>query len=456
MAKKRIYLNAIEKSCPTDTPGLWAHPDDEGHRYKDLSYWTELAQLLESGGFDAVFFPDVLGQYDVYKKSRDTCLEQAIQAPINDPTYVIPAMAAVTKHLGFAVTCSTTYEHPYALARKMSTLDHLTKGRIGWNVVTSFLKSAARNYGLEDQLTAEERYEIGEEYLDVCYKLWEASWEADAVVQDREARIYTDPSKVHDIGHEGARFKVPGIHLCEPSPQRTPVIYQAGASTRGRAFAASHAEDVFLNTPTPEATKTIIDDIRSKAQAVGRRLEDLLFFPKLTVIVGRTEEEAQRKYQDYLKYSSTEGLLALLGGWSGIDFADYGPERLLQFAKNSNNRSIIEYLNDYPDKHWTVDELANIYAFGTTSLTIGSPEQIVDAMERYIEQTGADGFNISYITRPGTIRDFVELVVPELRRRGLVQEHYSDGVLRDKLFGQGPNLPDQHPGRTRSVLGVRA
>ncbi|RIE05042.1 FMN-dependent monooxygenase [Cohnella faecalis] len=428
---------------------MWAHPDDEGHRYKELSYWTELAQLLESGGFDAIFLPDVLGQYDVYKGSRNTSLEQAIQSPINDPTYLLPAMAAVTKHLGFAVTSSTTYEHPYALARKLSTLDHLTQGRVGWNIVTSFLTSAARNFGLEAQLGAEERYDRGEEYLEVCYKLWEESWDDGAVVRNTEARIYTDPAKVRDIGHEGKHFRVPGIHLSEPSPQRTPVLFQAGASSSGRDFAAKHAECIFLNTPTLEATRAIVEDIRGRAAKLGRKPEHILFFPKLTVITAPTDEEAEAKYRDYLNYSSTEGLLALLGGWSGIDFSQFGPEKLLKFAQNSGNRSIVEYINERPEKKWTVEELANLYAFGTSSLHVGSPAKIADAMERFVEETGVDGFNISYLTRPGTIRDFVELVVPELRRRGRVQAEYAPGTLREKLFGQGPGLPDSHPGGNR-------
>ncbi|WP_325049989.1 NtaA/DmoA family FMN-dependent monooxygenase [Cohnella faecalis] len=217
MSKKRIYLNAITISGPTASPGLWAHPEDRGHEYTSLKYWTELARTLERGKFDAIFFADMLGVYDVYKNNKDTAIRQAIQVPLNDPSYLIPAMAAVTKNLGFAATFSTTYEHPYALARKLSTLDHLTRGRIGWNIVTSNLDSAAKNFGLEGQIAIDERYDRGDEYMDVAYKLWEASWEQDAVVLDRDNRVYTDPNKVHDIGHKGKYFSVPGIHLSEPS-----------------------------------------------------------------------------------------------------------------------------------------------------------------------------------------------------------------------------------------------
>lgn len=215
------------------SPGLWTHPDDQSHRYKDSTYWTELAKTLENGRFDAVFIADVLGTYDVYGESRDAAVRNGVQSPVNDPFLIVPYMAAVTKHLGFGITASVTHEHPYTFARKISTLDHLTNGRIGWNIVTSYLKSAAVNMGLEDQINHDERYNIAEEYLEVCYKLWEESWEDDAVKLDKENRVFTDPSKVHDINHQGKYYRVPGAHLCEPSPQRTPVLYQAGASKRG-------------------------------------------------------------------------------------------------------------------------------------------------------------------------------------------------------------------------------
>ncbi|MCU6797566.1 LLM class flavin-dependent oxidoreductase [Paenibacillus sp. WQ 127069] len=445
---KRIYLNAVTISGPTASPGLWAHPEDRSYEYTSLKYWVELAQTLERGKFDAIFFADMLGVYDVYQGNMDTAIRQAIQVPLNDPSYLIPAMAAATKHLGFAATFSTTYEHPYALARKLSTLDHLTKGRVGWNIVTSNLDSAAKNYGLEEQLGLIERYDRGDEYMDVVYKLWEASWEEDAVVQDKERRIYTDPSKVHDIHHQGTFFQVPGIHLSEPSPQRTPMLFQAGNSTRGREFAAKHAECIFLNTPTIEATRFIVQDIRERAEKQGRDPAKVLFFPKLTPIVGRTETEAQSRYESFLQYSSTEGIFALLGAWSGIDFSKLGDDKLLEFVEKRDNRGIIEtWKRSDPDKKWSAEELANFFAFGTSSLTIGSPEQIADTIEDFITQTGVDGFNIGHIIQPGTINAFVDLVVPELQRRGLVQREYGEGTYREKIFGEGPYLRDDHPGR---------
>src|SRR6201999_4256674 len=273
-----IRLNAFDMNCVAhQSPGLWRHPDDRAWDYKKLSYWTELAQLLERGRFDGLFIADVLGIYDVYGGSRDATVRNATPVPVNDPAMVVSAMAAVTEPasllsamaavpegLGFGLTASLSFEHPYPFARRMSTLDHLTDGRVGWNVGTSYLKSRAANMGEAAQGNHDSRYAVADESLEVCYKLWEGSWEDDAVIRDRAAGVFTDPSKVHGIGHEGEFFKVPGIHLSEPSPQRSPVIYQAGASSRGRQFAAEHAEAIFTAAPTKEILKEVVGDIRRR------------------------------------------------------------------------------------------------------------------------------------------------------------------------------------------------
>ena len=239
-------------------------------------------------------------------------LRQAVQSPINDPLLIVPAMAAVTKNLSFGITASVTHEHPYTFARRMSTLDHLTKGRVGWNVVTSYLKSAALNMGLAEQIGHDDRYSIAEEYLDVCYKLWEQSWDEDAVVRDTERKMYVDPDKVHDIQHKGKYFTVPGAHLCEPSPQRTPVIFQAGLSPRGSAFAAEHAEGIYVSMPTTDIARKFVDKIRGQAEQFGRKGEDIKMFSLFTPIVGRTQEEAEAKYEDYKQHISIEGAYELI------------------------------------------------------------------------------------------------------------------------------------------------
>src|ERR1700712_622052 len=198
--------------------GMWRHPDDKTSSYTDLSYWVDLAKTLDDGGFDALFIADAVGQLDVYGGDAAAALTRGVQTPVTDPLLAVSAMAAATTRLGFGVTVSTTYEAPYLLARKFSTLDHLTGGRIGWNVVTSLLDSAARNIlGRDRQIAHDERYTIAQEFLEVTYKLWEGSWDTDAVVRNRATGVYTDPSKVRGIGHEGTYFSVPGAHLVEPS-----------------------------------------------------------------------------------------------------------------------------------------------------------------------------------------------------------------------------------------------
>lgn len=453
MTKKRIYLNAFEMVCGGghQSPGLWLHEDDRSHTYKDSEYWIELAKLLEKGRFDAVFLADVLGTYDVYGGTRDAALRSAVQTPVNDPLLVVPLMSSVTEHLSFGVTASVSHEHPYTFARRMSTLDHLTKGRIGWNVVTSYLKSAAVNIGLDDQMSHDERYEFAAEYLDVCYKLWEGSWEDGAVVRDKQSKVYTDPSKVHDIRHEGTYFKVPGAHLSEPSPQRTPVLFQAGASPRGREFASKHAESVFTAGPTIPVVKKGVDALRESIKANGRNPEDVLVYTTFTAIVGKTEQQAQEKYETLKSHVSYEGALALLSGWTGIDFSGYDPEDTLEYIQSNAMQSAVEvFTRADPDRKWTIGELATFVGIGGRGpVAVGTPEQVADEVERWRDETGVDGFNLAYTLAPGSFEDFVELVVPVLQERGLVQKEYADGTYREKVYGKGQaHLKDNHPGRT--------
>src|SRR4051794_24781929 len=290
---KEIRLNAFAMNCVAhQSPGLWTHPRDRTSEYNRLPYWTHLARTLERGRFDGLFLADVLGVYDVFGGSPDAALRNATQTPVNDPLLLISAMAAVTEHLGFGVTCTLSYELPYPFARRMSTLDHLTEGRIGWNIVTGYLDSAARGMGMPKQVAHDDRYDVAEDYMQAVYKLWEASWEDGAVLRDRAGRRFADADKIHRIFHEGPHFKVDAIHLCEPSPQRTPVLYQAGASKRGRQFAAQHAECVFINGPSKKVIGGIAADLRRRAAACGRDPNELIIFSMMTVITDTTRARA--------------------------------------------------------------------------------------------------------------------------------------------------------------------
>ena len=417
-------------------------------RYNTLEYWTDLARTLERGKFDALFLADVLGVYDVYKGSPNTALEHAVQVPVNDPLMPISAMAAVTEHLGFGVTCALSYELPYPFARRMSTLDHLTKGRIGWNIVTGYLDSAARGMGMAKQVAHDDRYDVAEDYMQATYKLWEASWEDGAVLRDRQGRRFADASKIHRILHEGPHFRVDAIHLCEPSPQRTPVLFQAGASKRGRDFAARHAECVFINGPSKKVIGRIVADLRRRAVAAGRSASDLVIFTMMTIITDTTAKAAADKYQDYLGYVSEEGALALMSGWIGLDFGAMDPDQILRFTgKADAQTSALEaFTTADPDREWTVREIARHAAIGGRGpVVIGSGEEVAEELRGWVEETDIDGFNLAYALTPGTFVDVANLVVPELQARGLFKHEYAPGTFRDKLFGRGTRLPSSHP-----------
>ncbi|BAN49869.1 LLM class flavin-dependent oxidoreductase [Metapseudomonas resinovorans] len=445
---KQIRLNAFAMNAVGHlSPGLWRHPRDQARRYTDIHYWIELARTLERGKIDGLFLADVLGVYDVYHGGPEHALRTAAQVPVNDPLLLVPAMAAATRHLGFGVTASVSFEHPYPFARRMSTLDHLTHGRAGWNIVTSYLESGARNIGLKQQLNHEQRYALAAEYLEVCYKLWEASWDEDAVVADAERGVYADPAKVHPIAHQGAHFEVPGFHLSEPSPQRTPVLYQAGASSRGKAFAAANAECVFVAAPTRHILRNQVADLRRQVEAAGRKGSDIQVFNQLTVIVGPTDAEAQAKWREYREYASRDGALTLMSGWTGIDFGQYAPDQVLrQVESNAIQSAVDAFTAADPSRTWTTAEIADYCALGGDGpLLVGSPKTVADELEAWVEETDVDGFNLSSIVAPETFVDIVDLLVPELQARGLFKREYEEGSLRHKLFGAGDRLAEPHP-----------
>ncbi|MDQ4138374.1 MAG: LLM class flavin-dependent oxidoreductase [Actinomycetota bacterium] len=446
---KPIMLNAFEMLVPAfQSPGLWRHPDDQSHRYTELAYSVDLARTLESGGFTGIFLADILGQYDVYGGNGDAAMRGGVQYPILDPTVLIPALAAATEHIGVGVTVSTTYEHPYLLARRFTTLDHFTKGRVGWNIVTSYQDSAARNLGLDAQAPHDERYERADEYMDVVYKLWEASIEDDAIVADRESGVFVDPSKVHKIDHRGRYFTVPGPALAQPSPQRTPLLFQAGASPRGLTFAATHAEAIFFNGYSTQLVRGWVDRVRSDLVAAGRSADAVKIFTMATVIVAETDEEAQAKYEDYQRYIDPDAALALFGGWTGIDLEGADLDSPIEHVQSEAHQSALATFTRLdPDRVWTIREMAKFISIGGRGpVIVGSPTTVVDELERWMVDADVDGFNLSSVIRPGGEEDFVRLVSPELRRRGRLPEARPGQTFREAVLGKGPRLADDHVG----------
>lgn len=444
---KKIHLGIFDIHTPNQmTQGLWAHPANQSYRYKELSFWIELAQILERGKFDFIFFADSYG-FPINK--RELSYQEAVYAPSNDPMLIISALAAATKHLGFVTTASPTYELPFANARRFSTLDHLTAGRIGWNVVATGGISGASAFGRNAILSHSERYDQADEFLEVSYKLLEGSWEDQAVVFDRDNRIYADASKVHVIKHEGKYYQMTAAHESEPSVQRTPVLFQAGSSDRGRDFAAKHAEGVFLKAPTVEALKAQVDDIRKRAIAHGRRADEIKIFTGLSAIVGHTREEALRKLEEYRAYRSREAALLTYENSTGIDLTALDPDAPFANINTEQGVSHTERYTKHSPGTLTVREVMDNFADKEyRGITIsGTAEEIADSMQYWVEETGIDGFNLERYLLPGTHLDFVNLVVPVLQERGIFRKEYEESTLRERLFGKGhARLPVTHPG----------
>ena len=435
---RQIRFNAFEMNCVAhQSPGLWRHPRDRSRDYKTLGYWTELAQILERGLFDGLFLADVLGVYDVFGAGPDSALRHATQVPVNDPLLLVPAMAAVTRHLGFGVTVNLSYEPPFTFARRMSTLDHLTEGRIGWNVVTGYLDSAARAMGLAGQKAHDDRYAGAEDYIETVYKLWEGSWADDAVIADAPSGIFTLPAKVRRIRHGDLE----ALHLSEPSPQRTPLIYQAGTSSAGRAFAARHAECVFLNPSSPENVARIVADLRAKAAPRPLRI-----FVGATLILGRTEAEAQDLLADYRNHASLTGALAHAAASLGIDFDRFGMDEPIAASGSNAISSNVEAMARVFGPGWTKRHLIDQFILGSRQKPlVGTPDAIADQLIAFAEATGVDGFNLSRTVMPECIEAVADLLVPALQARGAYKTAYAPGTYREKLFGAGSLLAAPHP-----------
>jgi FMN-dependent oxidoreductase (nitrilotriacetate monooxygenase family) len=443
-----MIFNFFLMNCPSHIfHGSWRHPDSRSLEHTSLNLWTDLAKLAEKGGMDAIFIADNFGIYEEPGDRIDRVVANAIQFPCTDPTVLISAMAAVTEHLGFAYTSSTLQQHPSPFARAAATLDHATRGRIGWNVVTSFVRNAARSVGIEDSWSHDERYRWAEEYVDVTYKLWEGSWDDGAVLADKAKGIYADPSKVHKINHVGERFRVEGPLMAPPSPQRTPVLFQAGTSPAGQAFAAKNAEGIFLISGSAKGAGKAASSIRAKAVEFGRRPDDIIFLEGMSFVVGSTEEDALRKEKELEEYLNAEAGLIMSAAALGIDPGKYTPDtRLIDIIEDAVGlRSGFDMVMHSSGKGEGAT-LADFVRFSSRSWRkVGTPEMICDEIAKYQAQ-GIDGINIMYMILPGTYEDFIEHVVPELRKRGMMKTEYRPGTFREKLFpGSDSKLNERHP-----------
>ncbi|KAA2265857.1 NtaA/DmoA family FMN-dependent monooxygenase [Solihabitans fulvus] len=442
-----MYLNVLTQCIPAPLfEGMWRHPEDQSALgYRSLDYWVNMAQQLESACIDALFFADIHGVYDVYQDSPAPSIQHSVQVPAIDPVLVIPAAAAATRNLGFAVSYSTSYHAPYQCARLFSSLDHLTGGRIGWNIVTSDLRLAVGT-GLAEQCPHDERYDRADEYLDLVVRLWEDSWEAGAVRHDAASDTFADPARVHRVDHAGRWYRMSAPHQCEPSPQRTPVLYQAGSSDRGLTFAARHAELVFVALSGFRQGRERVEDLRDRARRQGRDPEGLRILQGMCLILGEDAAQARARAEEYERFSSRGGLTAKWCGWTGLDLASYPAEAPLSDLPAGQMRSVTDFLRQAgAGRELTVGDLREHVATPRRPnpharlMLFGTPEQVADRMEMWLERTKIDGFNLMPCPPTLGTRDLCELLVPELQRRGLARKSYdtAERTLRERYFGSG-------------------
>ena len=441
--RRRLLLSGFVMATPGHIlEGLWRHPRAQQHRFDELSLWTDLARQLEAARFDALFFADVVGLYGSHRGGWDTFVTEGLQIPSHDPSVMVSALGAVTEHLGLAWTSSVIQEHPFTFARRAATLDHLTGGRVGWNIVTSALENAHRNYGLDGLTPHDERYVWADEYVEVVYKLLEGSWDDGAVLRDAAANRFSDPARIHKIHHRGTRYAVEGPHLVAPSPQRTPVLFQAGSSPAGMDFAARNAEAVFMFAGTPAAAAKITTRVRSLAVEHGRRADDLRFLAGLSVVVGSTEAEARRLKGEYDEHLSVEGLAAHMLGGMGVDLGDAPVDTKLKDLHVEGARGVHQSIIDaVPGGDPTIEDMVR-YRSEQMRL-VGTPEQVADALETW-QDAGVDGINLINHVIPDSYTEVIEGLLPELRWRGMAQSEYAPGTLREKLFGRAV-LDGRHP-----------
>ena len=442
-----MHLNVFAECSPSPQfIGYWRDPGDRtAEGYRSLDYWVEVARRLENACIDALFFADVHGLYDVYRGSAAPAIRHAVQVPSIDPVLVVAALIGATQRLGFAVTYSTTYHPPYECARLFTTLDHLSGGRIAWNIVTSYLGSAARN-GMGHYLDHDLRYERADEYVEVTRRLWEDSWSDDAVLRDVERDVFADPDRVRAIDHDGPWFQVRGPFQCEPSPQRTPVLYQAGASGRGRAFAARHAEVVFLTMAEPTTGAEEVAHLRSLVAEQGRDPRSLKVMQGSMVMLGRSREEARAKAAVYNELWSAEGQMAKWCGWMQIDLAAYPDDLPMDEIKTEGSQSFLGFLQRLgPGQRWTVGQVRYLVSHPRrprrmgSSMLYGTVTEVADRIEQWLAEADVDGFNLLPCPPTEGIADICDLLVPELRRRGLFRAGFdpSERTLRERYFGAG-------------------
>ena len=407
--------------------GDWRHPDAQPNASTDFQFYKHQAQVAEAGKFDFLFVADSVY---ITEKSSPHYLNRF------EPLTILSALAGATNNIGLVGTLTVSYSEPFNVARQFASLDHISGGRAGWNVVTSWLEGSAANYSREKHYAHDVRYRLAGEHLDVVQGLWD-SWEDDALTFDKTSGQFLDPAKLHTLNHKGEFFSVKGPLNISRSPQGQPVIFQAGASEDGKAFAARRANAIFVSHEDIEAAQAYYKDIKARAAAFGRDPDQLLVLPAARPVVGRTPEEAEAKYQELIELVSIDNALSSLARpFNEYDFTQHDldgpfPLEAAEFGANSNQSAVNRIVEAVKVEGLTLRQTALRFATPRGHF-VGAPEQVADSLQRWFEERGADGF-VLFESLPGQLKAFVELVVPILQARLLFRTEYEGSTFRENL-----------------------
>ncbi|MFT4044319.1 MAG: LLM class flavin-dependent oxidoreductase [Gordonia sp. (in: high G+C Gram-positive bacteria)] len=426
--------------------GHWKHPASDNTWFRP-DFYLNVARILEEARFDLIFFADSLAVPRSFGGTPDTNIRYGVGVPRLDPIPVISLLVAATEHIGLAATSSTGFQQPYNIARQFSTLDHLSGGRVGWNVVTSFQDAEARNFGADKLAGRSERYRRADEFIQVVARLWD-TWDEDAVILDSESGIFADPGKVHELGFHGDYYGVEGPLAIPRSPQGYPVIVQAGSSHEGKDFAARWADVIFTSHVSLESAQDFYADVKTRAARYGRSPDDVKILPSVTPIVAHTHSDAIRLKTELDALVPAEAGLARLAYHLDADLTKYDldkplPELDVQ-GVNGHYREVVEITRR---EGFTLRELGRWYGSRNEGDLVGTPEVIADRMEQWFLGYAADGFTVSATHTPGAFAEFTDLVLPELRRRGLARTDYTGQTLRENL-----GVPRPAPGEWAARL----
>lgn len=437
MPRRSMILLAFFYNPQGDHRLSWRHPRAPGREVFDLSYYRGLAEAAERAKLDAIFIADHLGIWDTYRSGVAHYANARLE-----PLTLVSALAAVTRHIGFMVTASTSYNEPFNLARMFASIDHLSGGRVGWNVVTSALEEEARNFGRDANIEHARRYERAGEFLDVAKALWD-SWEDEALLIDKGSGFFADPERVHYLDHAGPQFRVRGPLNVPRPPQGHPLIVQAGSSEAGRELAAAHAEVHFAVIRSEAEGLAYRADMDARLARKGRKPESFKLIPGVLPIVAASRAEALEKQEALEALMLDRVAIDLLSSWAGVDLSAYPPDGPIPDLPNEGTfdgwRTWLKLVKDETNKGLSIRQLARKIAnTGSVPLLAGTASDIADQLEAWFVSGAADGYNLMFPLLPEDWTNFMQTVVPELQRRGLHRTDYEPGTLRDRLGLQRP------------------